>query len=167
MLVTVKKANSSLQKGLLTFNKISTFGWMLVTVCKTEFTSWKTLITFTCTLDNIHMHTYMSAYFCFYYFSEAHGMLHFRTWSFTLQWILIRIYATYHDKTKRYFKVRIFKVGISPLTGKRVKDDDILQLKNIFYSAITHLILKISQLLLCNNNNHKVPLTESILSSFE
>ena len=50
MLVIVNKANSSLQKGLLTFSKISTLGWMLVTVCKTEFTSWKTLITFTCTL---------------------------------------------------------------------------------------------------------------------
>ena len=36
-------------------------------------------------------------------------------------------------------------LGISVLIGKRVKGDDILPLKNIFYFAIKQLILKISQ----------------------
>ena len=39
-------------------------------------------------------------------------------------------------------------LGISALTGKRVKSDDNSVVKNIFYYAITHLILKISQFLL-------------------
>ena len=51
-------------------------------------------------------------------------------------------------KTKRHFKVRICEhMEISALTGKRVKGDDDLPLKSIFYFAITHLILKISQFL--------------------
>ena len=57
--------------------------------------------------------------------------------------------ATYYGKTKRDFKVRMCEhLGISALTGKRVKGDDNSIVKNIFYSAITHLILKISQFLL-------------------
>ena len=56
--------------------------------------------------------------------------------------------ATYYGKTKRHFKVRMCEhLGISALTGKRVKGDDNSVVKNIFYSAITHLILKISQFL--------------------
>ena len=56
--------------------------------------------------------------------------------------------ATYYGKTKRRFKVRMCEhLGISALTGKRVKGDDDPPLKNIFYSAITHLDLKISQFL--------------------
>ena len=56
--------------------------------------------------------------------------------------------ATYYGKTKRHFKVRMCEhLGISALTGKRVKGDVILPSKNIFYSAITHLNLKISQFL--------------------
>ena len=56
--------------------------------------------------------------------------------------------ATCYGKTKRHFKVRMCEhIGISALTGKRVKGDMILPLKNIFYSVITHLILKISQFL--------------------
>ena len=57
--------------------------------------------------------------------------------------------ATYSGKTKRHFKVRICEhLGISALTGKRVKGDDDFALNNTFYSAITHLILKVSQFLL-------------------
>ena len=56
--------------------------------------------------------------------------------------------ATYYGKTKRHFKVRMCEhLGISALTGKRVKGNDDPPLKNIFYSAITHLDLKISQFL--------------------
>ena len=57
--------------------------------------------------------------------------------------------ATYYGKTKRHFKVRMCEhLGISALTGKKLTVMMIPPLKNIFYSAITHLILKISQFLL-------------------
>ena len=38
-------------------------------------------------------------------------------------------YVTYHGKVKRHFGVRIFGVGISALTGDRVKDDDNFAIK--------------------------------------
>ena len=56
--------------------------------------------------------------------------------------------ATHYGKNKRPFKIRMCKLlGISALTGKRIKVMMIPLLNNIFYSAITHLILKISQFL--------------------
>ena len=56
--------------------------------------------------------------------------------------------VTYYGKNKRPFKIRMSKIlGISALTGKRVKVMMIPPLQNIFYSAVTHLILKISQFL--------------------
>ena len=50
--------------------------------------------------------------------------------------------------------------------GAELKMMIILQLRNIFYSAITHLILRISQLLLRSGGGHKVALMESLLASF-
>ena len=55
--------------------------------------------------------------------------------------------ATCYGKTKCHFKIRMCEhLGISALL-KELKVMMILPLKNIFYSAITHLILKISQFL--------------------
>ena len=54
-------------------------------------------------------------------------------------------------------------LGISALTGKRVKVIIIPPLKTTFYSAITHLILKISQFFATNNNDFQVTLMESLL----
>ena len=54
-------------------------------------------------------------------------------------------------------------VGISALTEKRVKGDDDSAIKNIFYSAITHLILKDFSILATNSNDFKVTLMESLL----
>ena len=56
--------------------------------------------------------------------------------------------ATHYGKNKRPFKIRMCELlGISALTGKRIKVMMIPLLNNIFYSAITHLILNISQFL--------------------
>ena len=56
---------------------------------------------------------------------------------------------TYYDKTKRRFKVAMCEhVGNSALTGKKVKGDDDSAIKEYLFSAITHLILKISEFLL-------------------
>ena len=46
MLVTVDKTKFSLRK-------IPAFGWMLFTAHKIEFTSWKQLVTFTCSLTSV------------------------------------------------------------------------------------------------------------------
>ena len=57
--------------------------------------------------------------------------------------------ATYYGKTKRHLKVILCEhLGISALTGKRVKGDNDSAIKEHFHSAITHLILNISQFLL-------------------
>ena len=56
--------------------------------------------------------------------------------------------ATYHGKTKRHFKVRMCEHWeFLHSLGKELKVMMIPPLKDIFYSAITHLILKISQFL--------------------
>ena len=63
--------------------------------------------------------------------------------------------ATYYGKTKRHFKVRMCEhLGISALTGKRVKGD--------VDSAIKEHLLFCSQLA-TNNNDFKVTLMECLL----
>ena len=54
-------------------------------------------------------------------------------------------------------------LGISALAGKRVKGDDDFAIKEHLYSAITHLILKISQFLQPTTMTFKVTLMESLL----
>ena len=54
-------------------------------------------------------------------------------------------------------------LGISAITGKRVKGDDDNAIKEHFYSTITHLILKISQFS-TNNNDFKVMFMKSLLT---
>ena len=72
--------------------------------------------------------------------------------------------ATYYDKTKRHFKVRMCEhLRMSALTGKRVKGDD--------DSAITEHLLSCNRtpdfedfsILATNNNDFKVTLMESLL----
>ena len=72
--------------------------------------------------------------------------------------------ATYYGKTKRHFKVRMCEhLGISALTGKRVKGDDDSAIKE-------HLLLcnhvsdfEDFSILAINNNDFKVMLMESFL----
>ena len=74
--------------------------------------------------------------------------------------------ATYYGKTKRHFKVGMCEhLGISALTGKRVKGDD--------DSAITEHLLFCNHtpdfedfsILATNNNDFKVTLMESLLTN--
>ena len=52
--------------------------------------------------------------------------------------------ATYYGKTKRQFKVRMCKhLGVSTLTGKRMKGENDSAIKNIIYFAFIHLVLTI------------------------
>ena len=52
--------------------------------------------------------------------------------------------ATYYGKTKRHFNVRMCEhLGISALSGKRVKGDNDSAIKEIIYFAIINLVLTI------------------------
>ena len=52
--------------------------------------------------------------------------------------------ASYYGKTKRHFKVRMCEyLGVSALTGKRVKGDNDSAIKEHYLFAITHLVLTI------------------------
>ena len=72
MLVTLNKAKFSLQKRLKTFRKIPALIWILVTVCKIEFTSWKTSILFKCSFSCPLISTIII-------FSKAHAIACFHT----------------------------------------------------------------------------------------
>ena len=72
--------------------------------------------------------------------------------------------ATYYGKTKRHFKVRMCEhLGVSALTGKRVKGDNDSAIKE------HHLFCNHSSgfddfsILASNNNDFKVTLMESLL----
>ena len=72
--------------------------------------------------------------------------------------------ATYYDKTKRHFKVRMCEhLGVSNLTGKRVKGDNNFAIKE------HHLFCSYSSgfgnfsILASNNNDFKFTLMESLL----
>ena len=72
--------------------------------------------------------------------------------------------ATYYDKTKRHFKVRLCEhFGISALTGKRVKGDDDSTIKehHLFCNLTTDF--EDFSILATNNNDFKVALMESLL----
>ena len=65
--------------------------------------------------------------------------------------------ATYYGKTKRYFKSECVNTWeFLHSLGKVLKEMMILPLKNTFYSAITHPILKISQFLLPTTTTSKL-----------
>ena len=52
--------------------------------------------------------------------------------------------VTYYGKTKLHFNIRMCEhLGVSVLTGKRVKEDYDSAMKNIIYFAIIHLVFKI------------------------
>ena len=72
--------------------------------------------------------------------------------------------ASYYGKTKRHFKVRICEhLGISRLTGKRVKGDDDSAIKE-YLLFCNHLSdFKDFSILATNNNDFKFTLTESLL----
>ena len=72
--------------------------------------------------------------------------------------------ATYYGKTKCHFKVRMCEqLGISELTGERVKDDDDSAIKeHLSFCNHTHDIEDFS-ILAINNNDFKVTLMESLL----
>ena len=72
--------------------------------------------------------------------------------------------ATYYDKTKRHFKVRMCEqLGISALTGKRVKGDDDSGIKeHLLFCNHTPEFEDLS-ILASNNNDFKVTLMESLL----
>ena len=72
--------------------------------------------------------------------------------------------ATYYGKTKHHFKIRMCEhLGVSALTGKRVKGDNDSAIKE------HHLFCNYSSgfddfcILTTNNNNFKVTLMESLL----
>ena len=72
--------------------------------------------------------------------------------------------ATYYGKTKRHFKVRMCKhLGISALTGKRVKGDDDSAIKEHLLFCNHTPDFEDFSILATNNNNFKVTLMESLL----
>ena len=63
-----------------------------------------------------------------------------------------------------YFKVRMCEhLGISALTGKRVKGDNDSAIKKNIYFAIIHLVLMIFSIFARNNYDFKVTIVESLL----
>ena len=72
--------------------------------------------------------------------------------------------ATYYGKTKRHFKVRVFEhLGISALTGKRVKvDDDSAMKEHLSFCNHAPDFVDFS-ILATKNNDFKVTLIESLL----
>ena len=72
--------------------------------------------------------------------------------------------ATYYGKTKRHFKVRICEhLGISALTGKRVKGDDDSAIKEQLLFCNHTPDFEDFSILATNNNDFKVTLMESFL----
>ena len=72
--------------------------------------------------------------------------------------------ATYYGKTKRHFKVRMCEhLGISALTGKRVKGDDDSAIKKHFFVCSHTPDFEDFSILATNNNSFKVTLMESLL----
>ena len=72
--------------------------------------------------------------------------------------------ATYYDKTKRHFKVRICEhFRISALTGKIVKGDDDSAIKEYLLFCNQKPNFQDSSILAVKNNNFKVKLRECFL----
>ena len=72
--------------------------------------------------------------------------------------------ATYYGKTKRHFKVRMCEqLGISALTGKRVKGDDDSAIKEHLLFCNHTPDFEDFSILATNNNDSKVTLMESLL----
>ena len=72
--------------------------------------------------------------------------------------------ASYYGKTKRYFKVRMCEhLGISALTGKRVKRDDDAAIKEHLLFCNRTPDFEDFSILATNNNDFKVMLMESLL----
>ena len=72
--------------------------------------------------------------------------------------------ATYYGKTKRHFKVRTCEhLGISALTGKRVKGDDDSAIKEHLLFCNHTPDFEDFSILGSNNNDFKVTLMESLL----
>ena len=72
--------------------------------------------------------------------------------------------ATYYGKTKRHFKVRMCEhLGISALTGKRVKGDDDSAIKEHLLFCNHTPDFENFSILASNNNDFKVTLMESLL----
>ena len=72
--------------------------------------------------------------------------------------------ATYYGKTKCHFKVRICEhLGISELTGKRVKDNDDSAIREHFLFCNHTPDFEDFSVLAANNNNFKVTIMESHL----
>ena len=72
--------------------------------------------------------------------------------------------ATYYGKTKRHFKVRMCEhLGISALTGKRVKGDDDSAIKEHLLFCNHTPEFEDFSILTSNNNDFKVTLMESLL----
>ena len=72
--------------------------------------------------------------------------------------------ATYYGKTKRHFKVRMCEhLGISALTGKRVKGDDDSAIKEHLLFCNHKPDFEDFSILATNNNDFKVTLMESLL----
>ena len=72
--------------------------------------------------------------------------------------------ATYYGKTKRHFKVRMCEhLGISALTGKRVKGDDDSAIKEHLLFCNHAPDFEDFSILATNNNDFKVTLMESLL----
>ena len=72
--------------------------------------------------------------------------------------------ATYYGKTKRHFKVRMCEhLGISALTGKRVKGDDDSAIKENLLFCNHKPDFEDFSILATNNNDFKVTLMESLL----
>ena len=73
-------------------------------------------------------------------------------------------HATYYGKTKRHFKVRMCEhLGISALTGKRVKGDDDSAIKEHLLFCNHKPDFEDFSILATNNNDFKVTLMESLL----
>ena len=71
--------------------------------------------------------------------------------------------ATYHGKTKRHFKVRMCEhLGVSALTGKRVKGDNDSVIKEHLFCNHSSGFDDFS-ILANNSNDFNVTLTESLL----
>ena len=66
--------------------------------------------------------------------------------------------ATYYGKTKHHFKIRMCEhLGISALTGKRIKGDDDSVIKDYLLLCDHLLDIKDFSILTANNNNFKLP----------
>ena len=84
----------------------------------------------------------------------------------TLSFAIIGSYlpTTYYGKTKHHFKVRMCEhLGISALTGKRVKGDDDSAIKEHLLFCNHKPDFEDFSILATNSNDFKVTLMESLL----